>query len=151
MSQGNESESVGQLIDSASVDETIQAKTEENTSDNKKTKKEKREPKIDKDGRIDSRLPLDADLFFDIKEIARIRRMSKIALITQYVIEGYTKDLLTHKQLLQSKNFTPKYVNALNGIASMLAGKTRHVLPEEISEALLDEESSGSTTEGCED
>lgn len=151
MSQENETESVGQLIDSASVDETIQAKTEENTSDNQKTKKEKKEPKIDKDGRIDSRLPLDADLFFDIKEIARIRRMSKIALITQYVIEGYTKDLLTHKQLLQSKNFTPKYVNALNGIASMLAGKTRHVLPEEISEALLDEESSGSTTEGCED
>lgn len=151
MSQGNESELVGQVIDSASVVETIQAKTEEKTSDNKKTKKEKKEPKIDKDGRIDSRLPLDADLFFDIKEIARIRRMSKIALITQYVVEGYTKDLLTHKQLLQSKNFTPKYVNALNSIASMLAGNTRHVLPEEISEALLDEESSGSTTEGCED
>lgn len=131
--------------------EVAVADIQEDAAEIKPEKKKNKEPKIDKDGRIDSRLPLDADLFFDIKEIAKIRRMSKIALITQYVVEGYTKDLLTHKQLLQSKNFTPKYVNALNCISSMLAGKTRHVLPEEISEALLDEESSGSTTAGSAD
>lgn len=151
MSQETKNELAEQLIDSASVDETKESSTEETASGNNQTKKEKKEPKIDKDGRIDSRLPLEADLFFDIKEIARIRRMSKIALITQYVIEGYTKDLLTHKQLLQSKNFSPKYVNALNGIASMLAGNTRAVLPEEISEALLDDETSGGTSLGSDD
>ena len=111
-------------------------------------KKKNKEPKIDKDGRIDSRLPLDADLFFDIKEIARIRRLSKIALITQYVIEGYSSDLAKHKQLLQSKKFTPRYVNAANAITSISSGNSNSALPEEISDAPSDDEFSESTTSG---
>lgn len=117
-------------------DVDVQAEISQNATEAKK----KKELKRDSEGRIDSRLPLDAGLFFDIKEIAEIRRMSKIALITQYVIEGYAKDLLTHRHLLQSKNFTPKYVKAFNAIESISSGKTRAVLPEEISQALLEEE-----------
>ena len=131
--------------------EVMVADGQADSAETKPERKKNKEPKIDKDGRIDSRLPLDADLFFDIKDIARIRRLSKIALISQYVVEGYSNDLAKHKQLLQSKSFTPKYVNATNAISSITSGNLKSALPEEISEASDDEEFSGGTTSGSDD
>lgn len=131
--------------------EVTVADVQAESPETKPEKKKNKEPKIDKDGRIDSRLPLDADLFFDIKDIARIRRLSKIALITQYVVEGYSNDLAEHKQLLQSKKFTPRHVKAANAIKSISSGNSSSALPEEISEASDDEEFSGGTTSGSDD
>jgi hypothetical protein len=121
------------------------------SSETESKKKKNQEPKRDKYGRIDSRLPLDADLMFDIKEIAKHLNLSKIDLITAYVRKGHANDLIAYQQLLQSKGFTQKYAGSKTSHAATSSNVSQASLPEEIAEALDDDETSGGSNSGSDD